>query len=1439
MADVFEVLTASESEQSIAKKAAADTLAAAIYDVREKFGEHLFIARSKDEFHDRLALCKDDMMKTVNAHLMPVTGVMRRVCKTMEREWREHTAVSTVQPPSPGSQFGDTGAVPGSDAQDGLYAQADTIAQSQTGTGAFQFGIPSDIQSPGRNDIGPTGLPRGAAREEMPSLGTVGDMLDAKSRRQQQQGPRPLHEIARDIKANWPKVNYAAKPYLDALHELESVDDMYYADPASHIVNYFLANAQTWRGPEAKRIKDELKGMVSRRANRLAYSDDELDAYQEMMSNDEKPPRPKAKPFPDADGEWEGASGGKKKADNTGPVQSLDQTYSPSDGPLIPEGDFHAYQNSVDQNAESTVSGNFTPGEDSGSDRHARRRYAEETAVDFMLDGEMHQHVGDAPPDSMPPGGEEGGMNMQPPGTMRANLRRRANEVMGYPPGGGMPDASGGMVTPPPAPGMDPTTGAGMVAAPAGTGGSGPEVMTAAIIKRYAQWCVANLARPSVQTLEYYAANRPDLDYFVLTAALQKHATETDENGLIKNNPVPILQPAMDGLMGQPGAPLDLGQLPGYTASRTAAGKGKDYLLQADEAITNLLNEKAEEFQESIQPLQQALQTIQYAEQVQQAQNPMGVMPPAGTVNVMPQTQGPAGPAPAGVDPSGQVDPAMLAQLMGMGGGDPSQMQDPNAGIPPAAAQQGAVPPEMQMQARRRVARACPSCGPDHPLERDNDAPGGWPGDEKCRNCNGVLEGSYWIQNDEQRRNVKEMNRGKHHEGRYSSRRRAQISLSDVRIEDREAGLCSGTDPAGHRVMFQASPEDMQDLLHVMQGDLAQNFSGVSVDEEDIVDHGGNEYFQSDDDAYARLPQGGGDYDDDDSPYIHEGRRRTAMPMTEDGYVEGDGWIPGEDFDPHDPDEMEVMEHVWAQEKHDRMRQLEEENDRLRDMVRQKRGGRGKARGAARPQSRGRTASGDLGHCQMGSGCGNQADLTLPLRILGDVPFCRPCAERYVRVKERYRKETQEKNRAQQKSGGILEEWQKWQQRRSQSGKLGIGGDKDIEDFAAERGYGSRGVATLRKHLYGQRTNGWYQSYGERKKALRKQAWSGWGPSQVKRNHVVDGWDWDKRLSAYVASSPPEHFICKCGSKLAVPGYHNCKCGKIWNSYVIGTGGENRQAAVEKFLCREIAVRDNVIVAARRSAAYVHNVGDRVVHYTEGVAGTVVHVGPEQGDPGTREIVVKLDGPRGGATDHSVAVYYVPEDQWTPPEGYEEPKTDPYRHEAAKTAKDGGCTCWEGYERVPGTEPCASGSCRKKSSRRDTPATSQPRRGDSWKDRGMVNTTQHKRSAGKWDGSDGVQIFLDWCKENGVEPDANSVDRFYFTDAAQGLSRNALSALREYENVGTYDGSMWDKKAGRADEDDFASDEWPSEHHPNAGKSTMSKPPADWHHRDRGGKWTA
>lgn len=74
---------------------------------------------------------------------------------------------------------------------------------------------------------------------------------------------RPLHVIAREIKADWKKVYFGAVPYLDAMATLTSIDDNYYFDSAESVVRYFLANASTWRGDTAKRIKAELKAMLN------------------------------------------------------------------------------------------------------------------------------------------------------------------------------------------------------------------------------------------------------------------------------------------------------------------------------------------------------------------------------------------------------------------------------------------------------------------------------------------------------------------------------------------------------------------------------------------------------------------------------------------------------------------------------------------------------------------------------------------------------------------------------------------------------------------------------------------------------------------------------------------------------------------------------------------------------------------------------------------------------------------------------------------------------------------------------------------------------------------------------------------------------------------------------------------------------------------------
>ena len=73
---------------------------------------------------------------------------------------------------------------------------------------------------------------------------------------------RSLYLIASEIRRTWPKVNYAAVPYLDAMRSLDSISDNYGEDSGKSIVLYFLSNASTWRGPDAKRIKAELKSLA-------------------------------------------------------------------------------------------------------------------------------------------------------------------------------------------------------------------------------------------------------------------------------------------------------------------------------------------------------------------------------------------------------------------------------------------------------------------------------------------------------------------------------------------------------------------------------------------------------------------------------------------------------------------------------------------------------------------------------------------------------------------------------------------------------------------------------------------------------------------------------------------------------------------------------------------------------------------------------------------------------------------------------------------------------------------------------------------------------------------------------------------------------------------------------------------------------------------------
>ena len=75
---------------------------------------------------------------------------------------------------------------------------------------------------------------------------------------------RPLSVIAKEIRADWKKVYFGAVPYLEAMETMGSIKENYFYDSGVSVVLYFLANAQTWKGEVARRVKKELNAMAKK-----------------------------------------------------------------------------------------------------------------------------------------------------------------------------------------------------------------------------------------------------------------------------------------------------------------------------------------------------------------------------------------------------------------------------------------------------------------------------------------------------------------------------------------------------------------------------------------------------------------------------------------------------------------------------------------------------------------------------------------------------------------------------------------------------------------------------------------------------------------------------------------------------------------------------------------------------------------------------------------------------------------------------------------------------------------------------------------------------------------------------------------------------------------------------------------------------------------------
>lgn len=75
-----------------------------------------------------------------------------------------------------------------------------------------------------------------------------------------------ISQIAQVIRKDWRAqgkgIYFGAKPYLDAMDCLQSVNDNYGLDSGRSMVAYFLSNASTWKGETAKAVKKELNKRI-------------------------------------------------------------------------------------------------------------------------------------------------------------------------------------------------------------------------------------------------------------------------------------------------------------------------------------------------------------------------------------------------------------------------------------------------------------------------------------------------------------------------------------------------------------------------------------------------------------------------------------------------------------------------------------------------------------------------------------------------------------------------------------------------------------------------------------------------------------------------------------------------------------------------------------------------------------------------------------------------------------------------------------------------------------------------------------------------------------------------------------------------------------------------------------------------------------------------
>ena len=1005
---VWESIETSDSEKKIASRRSEDKLAAAIYDVKDKYGEFLYASTAIDEFHDRVALVKTDMMKTVDQHLMPVTGVMRRVIKACKDEWRTRTA-------APGTEA--SGGTPGGSTSGG--------GGWSSGPGGFDAQPNPDLGAMYNSTLNSNQTPASIGQMMSPGLPGAADATN-----QAGGGMGPVSETA-------PVNGYAGQ---------------------------------------------------TRTPNII------------------------------------GAGRNRRRADNTGPAMDLEETFEPSSGNLVPEGNFDGYLAEVEQGAPEKAEQNFIEGGRRHASDHGFMRQDGTCPDCFWASAEAKQ--------SNPEGFAkfkkgDGSMSY-------ADLLKHHH------------------------PGGSELGGIGRALGPLITG------KARLAFDVYKDYCETNGLRvASIDSLDHYAENLSDAQYFQLASIIQR----------IGSQPLPGGDKADPGSTGTVSGPSNSynygGSAPGWggameqggvadwqpgtgafqqnmiapgqiaASRRQAAGSGKtNYLQKADEALTQVLESKAEEFQETIAPLQQALQVIQQAEQAEQAANPMGVQPPPGTVNVLPGQD----PSMGGGDPSmGGGDPSMGGDPMAGGGGDLAQALGlAGAQGMPTPGPEGA---QQQITGRRRQARADDIAG--YTYDTQNFEPGDLieymiakgelsPG-ARGMNIEDVLD-----------QHAGGLGIDRHDERSYDSSEHPKVifesQLDPEYDSDWYSGFREGSRQGGGAYPF------------VRKGGILDQYNSWLKRRKDLPRGGEADYW-----AFARENGFGQGEVDSLKKHFQTTAAKVSLSDGEMGSYPRTSGVRGQ---------RSGASPVGGSNRSSSTRESNPSGQgasaqRERKEVSRSKVGREESN-VAHSQS---GVAGLSGRSQWSSGSSPQRRQAGQSAGESGVRNFRTKLSRYGSAQDSVA--AGQNSLSRRASAGRAEsDAQSTTPGSSTVSRLRSSKNNDQESSVKFSGSSRHPLSE---------DNGWGQ----------RLAWTGFGPGIFARK--VPGWEFDSHLNGYVTTAARD-FTCSCGEKLPVPSYSTCKCGKVHNSYVIGTGGDNHTASIEKYICREIQVRPDVIVANRKAKR--HNLTD-------------------------------------------------------------------------------------------------------------------------------------------------------------------------------------------------------------------------------------------------------